>query len=224
MATSYFDHIKHILEGAANSENAGPMKAYMRNQFEFLGTKTPERNVAFKSLISNHGLPAADSMHQLITKLWQQPEREYQYVAMSLLAKIHKQWTEKDIALFEFMIVNKSWWDTVDAIATLLVGPWFKKFPAFQPATTNKWIDSDNMWLQRAAIIFQNGYKKSTDEQLLFRYIIQCSADKEFFIQKAIGWALREYSKTNPASVKKFVSNTTLAPLSSREALKRIIK
>jgi len=120
------------------------------------------------------------------------------------------------------MITHKSWWDSVDNVVSFLAGPWLKKFSVAQPAITNAWVNSDDMWLQRSAIIFQNGYKQYTNEQLLFRYIRLHAHSKEFFIQKAIGWALREYSKTNPASVRIFVDSHTLAPLSRREALKRI--
>jgi 3-methyladenine DNA glycosylase AlkD len=222
MAHNYFAHIKTALEDAASKENAGPMKAYMRNQFEFFGIKSPDRKLLFKELIAAHGLPDVNSLHSLIQQLWKQPEREYQYIGADLMIKMHKQWTEKDIELFEFMITHRSWWDTVDTVAILIVGPWLKKFPEFR-SITDQWIDDKNMWLQRSAIIFQNGYKKSTDESLLYKYIGKCSSDKEFFIQKAIGWALREYSKTNPSSVKRFVAQSQLAPLSTREALRRIV-
>lgn len=218
----YLSLITDAYETVANPANAVAMKAYMRDQFEFLGIKSPERRAITKGLTTEHGLPSINDMPALIKSLWKKNEREYQYAAIDVMQLLHKEWRATDITLIEFMIVHKSWWDSVDAIVSCLAGPWFRKFPAAWVVTTDRWINSENMWLQRAAIIHQNGYKKHTDEQLLFRYIKQCAHSKEFFIQKAIGWALREYSKTNPDSVRHFVASNTLAALSSREALRRI--
>jgi 3-methyladenine DNA glycosylase AlkD len=120
----------------------------------------------------------------------------------------------------EQLITTKSWWDTVDAIAPKAVGKIADKFPEVVPETIDGWATHDYMWLKRAAILFQLKYKQKTDEELLYQYIRQNAASKEFFIQKAIGWALREYSKTNPASVKKFIEGQPLAPLSVREGSK----
>jgi 3-methyladenine DNA glycosylase AlkD len=219
---AYFDLIQQAVKANLNKETAIPMKAYMRDQFEFAGIKTPVRKEIIKQLVATYKLPPYTELIALTKELRKQPEREYQYLAIEFLIKQRKHWDEQLLPLIEQMIVTKSWWDTVDAIATNIAGPWFKKFPSFQPATTNKWINSPNMWLQRSAILFQNTYKKETDEKLLYAYINKCSKDKEFFIQKAIGWALREYSKTNPRSVKEFVEANTLAPLSVREAVRKI--
>ena len=117
------------------------------------------------------------------------------------------------------MIVHKSWWDTVDATAKY-VGVFFKKHPHLTKPTTLRWITSDNRWLQRMAIIFQLAYKKETDVDLLFEYVLRKADSEEFFIQKAIGWALRQYAKIDAAEVKRFVEVTDLKPLSKREALK----
>ncbi|MGO4289345.1 DNA alkylation repair protein [Chitinophaga sp. RAB17] len=207
---------------AANPENALAMKRYMRDQFEYLGIKTPDRRLINKALKTTSGLPKAAEIPALIKALWEKPEREYQYAAIDLMQQLHKEWTLDDIHLIEYMITHKSWWDSVDGVVSCLAGPWLKKFATAQPAITNKWSNSDHMWLQRAAIIFQNAYKQHTNEQLLYKYVLQHANSKEFFIQKAIGWALREYSKTYPDNVRTFVNSHTLAPLSRREALKRI--
>ena len=122
----------------------------------------------------------------------------------------------------EYCIVHKSWWDSVDHLAGYCLGPYFKLFPHQLPAVTDRWNESDNMWLQRSSIMFQKAYKKETDVALLKKYILHCKDSKEFFIRKAIGWALREYSKTDPDWVIKFVERHPLSPLSKREALKRI--
>ena len=208
---------------AANPANAVAMKAYMRDQFEYLGITAPERRLINKGLKAEYGLPAIGEMPALVKALWKKPEREYQYAAIDFMQLLNKEWRAEEIHLFEYMIVHKSWWDSVDAIVSCLAGPWLKKFHEASPAITNQWINSENMWLQRAAIIHQNAYKQHTNEQLLYHYVKQCAHSKEFFIQKAIGWALREYAKTNPNSVRKFVDGHTLAPLSRREALRRIV-
>ncbi len=117
------------------------------------------------------------------------------------------------------MIVNKSWWDSVDTTAKW-VGVFFKKHPDLTKVTTERWITSDNIWLQRMSIIFQLAYKKDTDVNLLFDYVLRKADSEEFFIQKAIGWALRQYAKIDAQRVKTFVNSHEFAPLSRREALK----
>ena len=118
------------------------------------------------------------------------------------------------------MIVNKSWWDTVDYIAVKLVGKHFENFPELIPKHIKTWNSSGNLWLNRTAILFQLQYKKKTDINLLFDIIEKQAGSREFFIQKAIGWVLREYSKTDENAVRKFVMQTNLSSLSKREALK----
>jgi 3-methyladenine DNA glycosylase AlkD len=143
-------------------------------------------------------------------------------VAVGLLMEYIKK-PEKDIiGLLEFMIVNKSWWDTVDGIAGWLVGPLFKKCPELIEPKTTQWMNSGNIWLQRTCLLFQLNYKKSTDTELLFCFIEELSGDTSFWIRKAIGWVLREYSKTNPDAVLKFVNSHQLSSLSRKEALKVI--
>jgi 3-methyladenine DNA glycosylase AlkD len=120
------------------------------------------------------------------------------------------------------MLLNKSWWDTVDHACTELISPYFKLFPEEINKITGKWNKSKNFWLQRSSIMFQKKYRKDTDTVLLAKYILAHAKSKEFFVQKAIGWALREYSYVDPKWVSDFVRKNKLAPLSEREALKRI--
>ncbi|MBN2135876.1 MAG: DNA alkylation repair protein, partial [Acidobacteria bacterium] len=155
-------------------------------------------------------------------ELWNLEHREFQYFAVGLLDKYVKKVPGDFINIYEWMIINKSWWDTVDAIAANLVGLHFQRFPDLITPRTEKWMKSGAMWLQRTALLFQLRYKDKTDFDLMTRYIIELKDEKEFFIRKAIGWALREYSKTDPDTVFKFVKQNKLAPLSEREALKVI--
>jgi 3-methyladenine DNA glycosylase AlkD len=152
--------------------------------------------------------------------MWALPEREYQYTAIGLLQGCQKKLVPGHVPLLEYLIVNKSWWDTVDGLAAHQVGRLFTAFPHIRDEHIGRWRRSDNIWLRRTAILFQLDYKAQTDEALLFDIIRENLDSKEFFIQKAIGWVLREYSKTNAESVVKFVNHTALPPLSHREALK----
>jgi 3-methyladenine DNA glycosylase AlkD len=154
--------------------------------------------------------------------LWEQPEREFQYFAMEMVEKFRKKAPAGMIGTYELMILGKSWWDTVDFIAAVLVGGHFRRFPEMVAPYTGKWMASGNIWLQRTALLFQLKYKKETDFGLLATFITFLAGSREFFIRKAIGWALREYSKTDPQRVKAFVTATPLAPLSRKEALRRM--
>ncbi|MCP8969807.1 DNA alkylation repair protein [Ectobacillus ponti] len=205
-----------------NPEKAEPMARYMKNQYLFLGIQTPERKVLLKECLQQYGTPGFAELPQVVRELWDLPEREYPIVALDLLEKHHKQLDSSFLPLLEYIITTKSWWDTVDYIAARLVGLIFAKESACIAAYIPKWMNSGNMWLQRTAILFQLKYKESTDTALLFSLIEQLSGSKEFFIQKAIGWALREYAKTDADAVWQFVQSHDLAPLSKREAIKHI--
>ncbi len=205
-----------------NKERAVAAKAYMRNQFEYFGMEAACWRQIVKAHLKNTPPPDYNRLVAIVQELWQLPQREYQYAAVEIIAAQKKLWQKDIIELVEYCIVYKSWWDTVDHIASELTGIYFKLFPGQVESVTGRWNKSSNIWLQRSSIMFQKFYKKETDTSLLAAYILNLAESGEFFVQKAIGWALREYSKTNPAWVKKFVSTNKLASLSSREALKRV--
>lgn len=197
-------------------------EAYLQNQFELYGLPTPLRKEIQKPFLLKENLPNKKELPHIITELWSKPQREFQYFAIDLNRKYLKKIEFQDIELFELMITNKSWWDTVDLIATNLVGAYFKLFPEQIIPVTKKWMNSDNMWLQRTCLIFQLKYKEEIDTDLLTDYILQLKDTKEFFINKAIGWILREYTRKNPEWVIDFVNKYELSNLSKREALKLI--
>jgi len=198
------------------------MKAYMRDQFEYLGIKTPQRRELLKKFIAENGLPNFAALETIVLELWALPEREYQYIALGFISRFRKELQLNSVELLEYLIVTKSWWDTVDGIAAEDVGTLFKRFPELHETYLAEWRKSDNFWLRRTAILFQLDYKKETDFHLLSEIIRENLGSKEFFINKAIGWALRQYARTDPDPVRKFVTETDLHPLSQREALKRI--
>lgn len=219
---NYVQELETWFRQHADPNKATAMEAYMRNQFPFLGMKTPDRNQLMKEFVSNHGVIGGDELLQAVLKLWELPEREFQNVAMGMLEKHKKVADQSHIDMLEKLVTDKSWWDTVDFLAANLIGFHLEKYPDLIPIYTERWIQSDNLWLRRTAIIFQLKYKGRTDTQRLFDYIRLSKDDPDFFIRKAIGWALREYSKTDEASVRNFVEETELSPLSKREALKYV--
>ncbi|WP_309479593.1 DNA alkylation repair protein [Brevibacillus agri] len=209
-----------LLASHADAKNAGPMERYMKNQFPFLGIKAPLRRELSRQLFREHGIP--QDWEQVVARLWALPEREYQYVAMDLLAKTKKQLTPEHLPLVVKWITTKSWWDTVDYLAAHTTGTLFSRYPELIRPNSTDWVKGDNMWLARTALLFQLSYKAKTDRELLFALIESCAASREFFIAKAIGWSLREYAKTEPEAVRDFVERTALANLSRREALKHL--
>jgi 3-methyladenine DNA glycosylase AlkD len=220
---TYVRLLKGLFKQHANTANAAPMKKYMRDQFEFLGIKTPVRAALMKEFIKEHGLPPLEELDVIVRELWSLPQREFQYTVTSLIGKVEKKLEPEFISTLEYLIVTKSWWDTVDTLAGNTVGVHFRRFPKVREKYLKKWRKSDNFWLRRTAILFQLGYKEETDFDLLCEIIRENLGSDEFFINKAIGWALRQYAWTNPAPVKKFVRETKqLSPLSRREALKNI--
>jgi len=224
VAKRYFESLESEFQRNANQENAFFMKKYMKDKFDYYGIKTPKRRELLNGFLKKCGKPSNEDLKKCIKYLWNKPQREFQYAALNLLDNSKKYFDRELIDFIEYLITTKSWWDTVDGIASNHVGLLFSKFPELIKPYTNKWMKSENMWLQRTTILFQLKYKNDTDEKLLYKYIISLSGSKEFFIQKAIGWALREYSKTNPESVEKFIGENKLATLSVREGMKIINK
>lgn len=217
---SYFSPLIKSLESNSNSDNAEQMTAYMKNHFSFYGIKSQQRKELQKQFTKEYGRPEIPRTEHEIKTIWGNCNRELNYIIIDLL-RPKKYWNDEDsIDLAEWMIINKSWWDTVDIIATNLVGEYFRQHPEKIEYYNAKWINSDNLWLIRTAIIFQLKYKDKTDFELLKQNIRLHSHSKEFFIKKAIGWALREHSKLNPAEVIHFIDTNKLQPLSYKEATK----
>lgn len=206
----------------AHPSQAAAMAKYMKHLFIYLGIKKPLRAELEAPFIATCKKLPYDSLTYLVKTLWQKEAREYQYTAMVLMrsSKIYKH--KQSIELLEWLLVNKSWWDSVDAIAAQLVGPYFLQHPAQQAKYIDAWKHSSNMWLNRTTLIFQLKHKFKTDIPLLFGLLEYFAPEKEFFIKKAVGWALRQLSYTHPVEVVEFVNTHRLQPLSRREALKAL--
>lgn len=194
--------------------------AYMRNQFDFIGVKAPARRESLRHYLKMQGLPAHEHLFEFVELCWKRPYREIQYFGMEVVEKVMKKPLLSDVEALEYMIINRSWWDTVDFIATHLASRYFMHFQVEIRPRTRVWMDSGNIWLQRSALLFQLSWKERTDVDLLFHYMEELSQEKEFFIEKAIGWALRQLSRTYPKLVRQFVESHALRPLSRREALR----
>jgi 3-methyladenine DNA glycosylase AlkD len=214
--------ITYLFETNRNKDNALPMQKYMKNHFPFLGIKTPLRRELLSRFFTETGILKKPFNEYLVEHLWEKDEREYQYAALDYMKKSLKKINIEHLPFMEKRIITKSWWDSVDVIAPHMIGKIAKETPSVIADTIDDWATSDHLWLRRSSILFQLKYKNETDENLLYKYILANAGSKEFFIQKAIGWALREYSKTNPESVKNFIENHTLAKLSVREGSKYI--
>ncbi|MFJ5621952.1 DNA alkylation repair protein [Peribacillus loiseleuriae] len=206
----------------ADAEYAKWSKKYMRNQFDFLGIRTPIRRKLTKQFLKENGLPPKNELETIILTLWEKPEREYQKAALDILEKIKKNLTPDDMPWLVSLLKNKSWWDTIDVLSPHIFGYMFLHDPKLIPLYPDQWIEDDYIWLQRSAILYQLYYKEHVDEKRLYDYILRQAHSNEFFVQKAIGWVLREYAKTNASSVQLFVSQNQLKPLSKREALKHL--
>jgi 3-methyladenine DNA glycosylase AlkD len=218
----YTENLWSFLNARSNAEDAEPMKKYMRDQFEFFGLRSPILKESLKEFLKTNGLPAHEELEPTLMAIWEKPEREMQYAGLTIADKLKKKMTKEDISWIESIIVNKSWWDTIDHIAKNIAGYYFMKFPEEIMPVTERWIASKNIWLMRSAILYQLGYKDKTDKERLAHIIQETKYDGDFFIRKGIGWALREYAKTNPDWVWDFVHSTELSPLSYKEAIKNI--
>jgi 3-methyladenine DNA glycosylase AlkD len=171
------------------------MSAYMRNLFPFLGIPTPLRRRITRDALAGLLPPNEADLTATVEALWALDEREYQYAACDLLSRFQTVCTAAFLPEAALLITTKSWWDTVDGIATNVVGPLVSRHPDLT-VKMDRWIAGDNLWLARTALLYQLHYKANTDAARLFRYCEARARDTDFFIRKAIGWALREYSKT----------------------------
>ena len=202
-----------------NEEQAQRMSKYMLNKFEYIGIKTPERRKIFKNFFSKYKNEEKIDW-EFVNKCWENKYREFQYVAADYLKNMKDKLTIDDIPKFKRLILKKSWWDTIDNL-DMTIGAL-----ALKDSNVNKilleWSLDENIWLRRIAIDHQLLRKEKTNTELLEKILKNNLGQAEFFINKAIGWALRDYSKTNPEWVKNFIEENKekMAKLSIKEASK----
>ena len=219
---SYVEELDKLYTQHIDVDYANWSENYLRNQFDFLGIRTPIRRKLTKQFFHEFGVPTKENLKDIIFILWERSEREYQKAALDILEKVKKELTSDDMPWLSSLLVKKSWWDTVDVLSPHIMGYLFTAYPELISQYADQWILDEDFWLQRSALLYQLYYKNRTDEKRLFPYILTRADSEEFFVQKAIGWVLREYAKTNPLAVRDFVSFNDLKPLSRREALKNL--
>ncbi|MEV4511976.1 DNA alkylation repair protein [Dactylosporangium sp. NPDC049525] len=208
------DDLAAVYREHAAPGQAAAMRAYMRDQFEFLGLPSPLRRQLARPFLTAPGDPL-----EVAQACWELPEREFQYFACDLLTRHAKTLTPAALPTLRTLITTKSWWDTVDALAANVVGP----VVSGDQTPMDAWAADDDLWVARTAILHQLRYRAATDAERLFAYCTRWRHEQDFFIRKGIGWALREYAKTDPAAVRRYVADhPDLSGLSQREALKNI--
>ena len=166
----YLEPLIKSFEKNANPKFAEPMAKYMKYNFKYLGIKSPDRKELQKQFLKTNGLPPITDIELIIKELWNKPEREYQYFAMDLLDKMKNKLPEKTIILYEYLIVNKSWWETVDMVAGKLIGNHINRCRVLEVLTKN-WATHNDMWLRRTALLYQLKYKSKTDNNKFSSYI-----------------------------------------------------
>ena len=217
----FIQDIQYEFARNANHDRAKQMADYMKNHFVFLGIRSPERMAILKPWLQELQSVSIEEKFLLIHQLWEMNEREYQMAALEIINRIKvKDWKKESIDELEMLITTKSWWDSVDLIASSAVGRYFQAFPEKRDEIIQKWSESNNMWLQRSTLIFQLKYKAEVDFDLLVALIKKYQHNNEFFIQKAIGWSLRQYSKFNPEAVISVLPTLSISNLAIREASK----
>lgn len=218
---AFIPALETIFKEIQNQENAFAMSKYMKNNFSFFGIKSEERRRHFKAILKENQIEVAANARTIALLLLKKPERELHYCAIEIVIKELKgNYKKEDIQFIEQLITTHSWWDSVDTLAKYVLGAYLMEFPAEINTVIYRLSHSENMWLNRSALLFQLGYKGKTDFNLLQKICEEHQTSKAFFIQKAIGWALREFAKTNPDVVRDFVLTSNLKPLSKKEALK----
>ena len=211
------------LEENRNELLAESMSKYMQDKFRFLGVRGATRTEIYKKYFPD-ARKAKTIDWDFVENCWNKEEREFQYVVVYYLKAMQKFLKREDISRLKYLIVTKSWWDTVDLLAKV-VGSLVIRIEGYDQIML-EWSKDSNIWLKRVAILYQLSLKEKVDKQVLERILVNNLGDSEFFINKAIGWALRDYSKFNPEWVREFIEKNKngMANLSIREASKYLDK
>ena len=226
MTPKQFVHaVEHALMPLADETKAQGMKAYLLNQFEFLGLAAPVRRAAVKEIGKVKWQSSADLL-AAAELLWQKPEREYRYTAVDLLRQHSAQLSVNELPALQALLLQDAWWETVDGLSAVIAEVMHAAVQQ-KPnaaATMDVWLKHPSHWVRRSAMLHQLGWRLDTDTTRLFSYAIQLADEKEFFIRKAIGWALRDYARWNPQAVTDFLqeNRNRLSGLTVREAAKHL--
>ncbi|MFI6275629.1 DNA alkylation repair protein [Streptomyces sp. NPDC050988] len=223
LADTVLERLTATYAAAADPRRAGEMRAYMKDIAPFLGLTTPDRRVLSRTVLDGTHRPNEADCTAVALRCWRLPEREYQYFAVDYLRRHVRRLSSGFLPVARHLVSAVPWWDTVDALAAHVVGGLVAADPKLG-TDMDSWIEDDDLWVARTALLHQLRYKDTTDTERLFAYCVRQSGHPDFFIRKAIGWCLREYAKTDPQAVRDFVADERdrLSPLSVREALKNV--
>ncbi|HSK06994.1 MAG TPA: DNA alkylation repair protein [Acidimicrobiia bacterium] len=218
------EFVQDALRARADPGKAAGMQAYMKTDMPFYGVQKPARVGILRELAAEFPPNDRDEYEELVLGLWALPHREEKYLALGVARHFEEHVTPASLSLYRRLVVEGAWWDLVDEIATKLIRPLVATHPARTWPVVDHWIDDQDLWLRRTAILCQIGARERTDVDRLFRFCALRAFEQEFFIRKAIGWALREYAKTDPAAVAGFLREhrDRMSALSYREASKHI--
>ena len=199
------------------------MSKYMKGHFYFFGIKSPLRQKIMREWWRGQSIKNEYDLKFFISSLWKLDKREFQYVALDFGKRFKRLFTPESIPFIRECVTTKSWWDTVDTVASHFTGAVVYQYPK-TGKVMDKWIDDENMWIRRAAILHQLNFKERTNADRVFRYCEKRMHESEYFIRKAIGWALRQYSYVDGNAVFQFVKDnkSELSTLSKTEALKAL--
>jgi 3-methyladenine DNA glycosylase AlkD len=218
--------VRDGLAALADVHKAPDMQRYMKSEMPFLGVPSPERTALARRLFDAHVLGAEADWRAAVLTLWRDAAfREERYMAIALTGdRRYAAWQNPSmLPLYEELIVTGAWWDYVDEVASRRVGPLLREFPEELTPVMHAWTTDADLWRRRTSIICQLSSKEATDTKLLSTAIEANLEDRDFFIRKGIGWALRQFARTEPGWVRAFVdSHPTLSPLSVREATKHL--
>jgi 3-methyladenine DNA glycosylase AlkD len=221
--SAFYRQTQSLLAPLGDRNKADQMRAYMRGRFEYLGIPTPERRAAVRLLIRSFAPVDSAMLRRAALSLWQAPQREYQYVAADLLICHCAALGLDDLGWLLELAQDKSWWDSVDALVKVM-GKIVRISGAAGRRQMDRAIRAENFWVRRIAMLHQLGWRDDTDTVRLFRYADLLAPETEFFIRKAVGWALRDYAWHDQRAVKKYLESARhrLSPLSYREASKNL--
>ncbi|MFF9173565.1 DNA alkylation repair protein [Streptomyces sp. NPDC014793] len=223
LADAVLERLTVTYAAAADPERAPVMRAYMKDVAPFLGIPTPDRRALSRTVLAGTPRPDESDCAAIALRCWRLPEREYHYFAVDYLRRHAARCSSAFLPVARHLVTTVPWWDTVDALAAHLVGTLVAADPALT-ADMDAWIADPDLWVARTALLHQLRYKERTDAGRLFTHCLLQSGHPDFFVRKAIGWALREYAKTDPGAVRDFLARERgrFAPLTVREALKNI--
>lgn len=215
------------LDALADAERARDMAAYLRDQFPCLGVASPDRKrelrAAKKQTSDEHGRPTAADVEAFARRCYREREREYHYLGVGLARGEQQLLGPEHVGLLYDLVTTHSWWDTVDELASHVAGGIVRRHREVAEVM-DEWVESDDLWVARTAILHQLRFEEATDVDRLFRYCLLRADEPDFFYRKAIGWALRQYARTDPQAVRRFCDDHAdeLSPLSLREATKHL--